>query len=93
MRLSEDRIASISRKIADRLVAAKALDTKATPGLLAAWIERPIMEYLQREDAIDDEVRRQIANLSKPPPEGSFDYEALFRKKKEEIARRRGYDK
>lgn len=91
MRLTEDRLNSISEKIAARLLEKKMVVTRGSLGQLTSWIEKPILEDLMREDAIDEEVRRYISGLSNPPPEGSFDYQALFRKKKDEVARRRGF--
>jgi hypothetical protein len=54
-------------------------------------VEKPILDDLRREDEIDEEVKRELRNLTKCPPEGSFEYQAMFQKKKEEFARRRGY--
>ena len=91
MRLSEDRIFAISEKIAEHLKKKRMIASKASIVQLASWIEKPIYDDLQAEEQIDDEVRRQIDNLQNKPPEGSFDYSALFQRKKEEIAQRRGY--
>lgn len=91
MRLSEDRIYAIAEKAAERLKKRGMIASAASVRQIAAWIEKPILDNLSVEDEIDAEVRRYISGLSKPPPEGSFDYDALFRKKKEEISRRRGF--
>ena len=91
MRLSEDRINSIAGKIARQLVKSRALMTKGNLRQVTAWVEKPIMEDLAREDDIDQEVAAYISGLSNKPPEGSYDYQALFQKKKEELSRRRGF--
>jgi hypothetical protein len=91
MRLSEDRIGAIAEKIAFNLVKKRMVVTKLRLAQVAAWIEKPILEDLKREEAIDREVAEYIRGLSKRPPEGSFEYNALFEKKKEEIARRRDF--
>lgn len=91
MRLSEDRINAIAGKIAQQLLRKGMAKAKAGPRQLAAWIEKPIMEDLEREEQIDAEAAALIRGLSNPPPEGSMDYQILLRKKKEEISRRRGY--
>lgn len=91
MRLSEDRIYAVSEKIAEHLKKKRLISSKASINQLASWIEQPIYDNLHAEEEIDTEVRRQIDNLQNKPPEGSFDYQALFQRKKEEIAQRRGY--
>jgi hypothetical protein len=91
VRLSEDRVNSIAGKLARRLVQKGMLVSSNNLRQLTVWIERPILEDLAREDEIDEEVRSYIAGLSKAPPEGSYDWQALFQKKKEEISRRRSF--
>lgn len=88
MRLSEDRINSIAYKIAHHLVKKRLIKTKVRLHQVETWVEKPILEDLRLEDVIDDEVTRYIEGLSKKPPFGSFEYQAMFQKKKEEVARR-----
>lgn len=91
MRLSEDRIDSIAGKIAKQLVKKRMAKTAHNLRQLATWVEKPILEDLAREEEIDAEVRRLINGLGTKPPEGSFEYQALFQKKKEEVSRRRSF--
>jgi len=91
MRLSEDRINAIAEKIAISLVRKRMIVTTKPLRQVAAWVEKPMLEDLEREDVIDQEVMRLIKGLSNPPPEGSYDYNALYQKKKEEVSKRRGY--
>lgn len=91
MRLSEDRINSISNKIAFQLVKKRMVLTTRKLNQVAAWVEKPILEDLRREEAIELEVAEYIRGLKNKPPEGSFEYQAMFQKKKEEIARRRSF--
>ena len=91
MRLSEDRIGAIAHKIAFELVKKRYVRTTHKLAQVAAWVERPILDDLRREDTLDEDVRRELAKLTKCPPEGSFEYQAMFQKKKEELARRRNY--
>ena len=48
-----------------------------------------LMDFSGRHELPDTD--RDLAKLAKCPPEGSFEYQAMFQKKKEEIARRRHY--
>lgn len=91
MRLSEDRIDAIAYKIAFHLVKKRQIISKKNVRQVSAWIEKPILEDLRREDAVDKEVTEYIAGLEKKPPAGSFEYQAMYQKKKEEVAARRGF--
>lgn len=91
MRLSEDRIYAIAYKIAFRLVKKRMVVSKKNLSQVTAWVEKPILDDLSREDEIDKEVTAYLAGLSKRPPEGSFEYQAMFQKRKEEVARRRSF--
>ena len=91
MRLSEDRINAIAHKVAYRLIKKRLLTTPANLRQVTAWVEKPILEDLGREEDIDREVTAYIEGLEKKPPAGSFEYQALFQKKKEEVARRRSF--
>lgn len=91
MRLSEDRINSIASKVAFQLVKKRMVLTEKKLNQVTAWVEKPMLDDLKREDEIDREVQQYIRGLQKKPPEGSFEYQALFQKKKEEVARRRGF--
>ncbi len=91
MRLSEDRINTIAYKIAFQLVRKRIVITSKRLNQVTAWVEKPILEDLAREEEVDTEVKNYIHGLSKHPPEGSFEYQALFQKKKEEVARKRGF--
>ncbi|GEM_PF-1866620 len=91
MRLSHNRINAIAHKIAFQLVRKRYVITSRNLDQVSAWVERPILEDMAREAEIDQEVRDYIKGLTKKPPEGSFAYQALYQKKKEEVARRRNY--
>ena len=91
MRLSEDRISAIAGKIAFELVKKRYIITAKNLRQVATWVEKPIIEDMAREEEIDAEARRILGTLTKCPPEGSFEYNAMLQKKKEEVARRRGY--
>ncbi len=91
MRLSEERIDAIANKIAFHLVKKRQIISTKNLRQVTAWVEKPILEDLQREDAIDREVTEYIAGLEKKPPAGSFEYQAMYQKKKEEVAARRGF--
>ena len=91
MRLSEDRINAIAYKIAFELVKKRFIKTQKNLRQVTAWVEKPILDDLEREEEIEEEVRQILRSIKSCPPEGSFEYQALYQKKKEELSRRRGY--
>ncbi len=91
MRLSEDRINAIAYKIAFELVKKRVIKSQHRLSQVTAWVEKPILDDLSREEEIEEEVRQTLRSMKSCPPEGSYDYQALFLRKKEELADRRGY--
>jgi hypothetical protein len=91
MRLSEERIGAIAHKIAFELVKKRYIKSSQKLSMVTAWVEKPLLDHLGREDEIDEQVRRQLRSRTSCPPEGSFEYQALFQKTKEVVAKRKGY--
>lgn len=89
MRLSEDRISHISHLILNGIITGgTATPTGATEKVLRE-IKRTITEELAFDDEVDTVVRRTIQSLSRRVPEGSPEWEVLYRKYREEELRRR----
>jgi hypothetical protein len=84
-RLSDNRIAALAR-IMLRIVAAEG----EVPSERAALAEskRVLTEYFQRDDKIDELVRRKIASLSRRVVPGSAEWDVLYRRYFEEEARK-----
>jgi hypothetical protein len=61
------------------------------PSERAAFMEakRILAEYFQRDDKTDEIVRRKIASLSRQVPQGSAEWEILYRRYFEEETRKR----
>lgn len=89
MRLSEDRISHISHLILDKLVQDRNVDALQAEERLLREIKRTITEELKFEDEADTAARRTIQSLSRRVPEGSPEWEVLYRKYLEEELRRR----
>jgi hypothetical protein len=92
MRLSEDRINAIAYKIAFELVKKRMIKTTRNLRQVTTWVEKPILDNLATEGQLEEEVRAQLSKMSTCPPEGSFAYQALFQKKKEELAAKFQYE-
>ncbi|MFO7170762.1 MAG: DUF507 family protein [Chloroflexota bacterium] len=97
MRLSEDKIRRIAERLHDELEQRGQLAYKEAPGARpgegrAARVKAIydfIVADLSKEDEIDAEVERILATYSRELRAAERD--VLFRKHKEEVARKRGY--
>lgn len=89
MRLSEDRISHISHLVLDALVQNRHVDVLQPEERLLREIKRTITAELQFEDEADAAVRRTIQSLSRRVPEGSPEWDVLYRKYMDEEMHRR----
>jgi hypothetical protein len=86
--LSDNRVTALAR-IALRAIAAAG----SVPSERAALVEakRILAEHFQRDEKIDEMVRRKIASLSRQVPPGSAEWEILYRRYFEEEVRKRKF--
>ncbi len=84
-RLSDNRIAALSRLVLRTLTPeGEVLSERAA--LVDA--KRLLSEYFQRDNKINDIVRRKIASLSRRVVPGSTEWEVLYRRYFEEEAKK-----
>ena len=89
MRLSEDRISHISHIIADGIWKDDLVDFTDDNEVLRE-IKKTIANYLRGEDEADNIARDKIRSMSKGIPEGSREWDVLYKKfYKEEIDKKR----
>jgi hypothetical protein len=91
MRLSDDRIQSLSSQIAEHLVSEKLIRFRGLRTRLVTIIARVITNDLKIEDEINAEVERMIESMQRKVPRGSAEWNSIFFQKKEELAQRRNY--
>jgi hypothetical protein len=89
MRLSEDRIYHISHLVQDMLLRNRNVDILLTEERVLREIKRTIADELKFEDDADEAARRTIQSLSRKVPEGSREWDVLYRKYVEEEMNRR----
>jgi len=89
MRLSEDRISHISHLIQDMLIRNRNIDVLQTEERILRETKRTIADELKFEDEADEAARRTIQSLSRRVPEGSREWDVLYRKYVEEEMNRR----
>ncbi len=89
MRLSEDRISHLSHLIMDGIVEGRLVEPVGAEEKVLRDIKRTFTEELRFDDEADDAARATIRSLSRRVPEGSPEWEVLYRKYREEELRRR----
>jgi hypothetical protein len=89
VRLSEDRISHISHLVLDALVQDRHVDALQAEERLLREIKRTITAELQFENDADTAARRTIQSLSRRVPEGSPEWDVLYRKYMDEEMHRR----
>ncbi len=89
MRLTEDRISHISHLVLDMLMQDRNVDAKQPEERILREIKRTITDELKFEDEADAAARRTIQSLSRRVPEGSREWDVLYRKYFEEEMNRR----
>lgn len=89
MRLNEDRISHISHRILDGLIENELVEPVQSEEKVLREIKRTITAELHFEDEADTAARRMIQSLSRRVPEGSPEWDILYRKYMDEEIRRR----
>jgi hypothetical protein len=89
VRLSEDRISHISHLVLDMLVRNRNVDLLQPEEKLLREIKHTLFNELKFEDEADEAARRTIQSLSRRVPEGSPEWDVLYRKYRDEEMRRR----
>lgn len=83
MRISDGRINYLSRRIAEALVSGQ-MAGEGDPDRLSREVKRGLNFYIQQEAAIDQKVRKKIGSLRRGVPEGSDEWDILYRQYYEE---------
>lgn len=91
MRLSEERIEVIAKRIAERLLDEELVDITLSERAFHDLIETWITHDLEIEDQINEEAAARVETYQRKIVHGSSEWEILVEKAKEELARARGY--
>jgi hypothetical protein len=91
--MSRERMFALADRIVADLTATESMMVKATDekvhGQLRTEVFRVLEDESKLEESIDQEVRRTLGTYSRPAPEGSAEWELLYRKTREEVYKRR----
>lgn len=89
MLLSDDKASHLSHMILNHLKASSGVRLKGDEGRALREIKRVLAMEVGQEEELDRSVRKRLASYSRPIPEGSPEWEVLYRKTMEEERRRR----
>jgi len=89
MRLNENEIQFISRKIVKTLVAAGKLEVDAEDPVTEG-VARTIIDELSQEDRLNDEVREVLLEHSHEMSRSNITYNEMFKMVKRKLAKEKG---
>ena len=84
MRLSRDKINLLSHRVADTLAEIDEVTFKEDRNTVRLTALEILTKWLKKEEAMDLHARRKIESQSRPIPEGSEEWDILYRKYYEE---------
>jgi uncharacterized protein len=80
MRLSREKINRLSHLVTEELVQLDDVEFVEDRNTIRLEIVKIVNEELKKEEAIDQEAKRKIQSMKKSVPEGSLEWEILYRK-------------
>jgi hypothetical protein len=90
MKLSRERVHTLSRSLVERLAAGRYLEVQGDPGPLSGAVEEAIAEELMIEDRLNEEVRKILEPHEAEIEKGGLDYREMFQMTKKQLAKKRG---
>jgi len=84
MRLSREKINLLSHQIADHLASVDEITFVEDRNTIRLAVVDIINKWLKKEEAVDRGARHKIESQQRPIPEGSSEWEILYRKYYEE---------
>ena len=80
MRLSREKIVRMSHQLIEQLVASDDVEFIEDRDTIRQEIVQILQALLREEERVDAEVRRKIGSQKKEIPEGSSEWDILYRK-------------
>lgn len=87
MRLSREKITLLSHHIVDKLASVDEVDFIEDRNTIRLAIAETLTKWLKKEEVVDQSARRKVDSQQKRLPEGSAEWEILYRKYYEEELR------
>jgi len=80
MRLSREKVNKLSHLVTEELVKLDDLEFIEDRNTIRLEIVKILNEELKKEETLDQEARKKIASQKKTIPEGSLEWDILYRK-------------
>lgn len=80
MRLSRDKINKLAHVVTDQLVVRDEVEFVEDRNTIRLEIVKILNEEMKKEEGLDQEARRKIESQKKTVPEGSLEWDILYRK-------------
>ena len=80
MRLSREKVNKLSHVIIDELVGLEDIDFVEDRNTIRLEVVKILNEELKREEELDKEARKKIESQKRSVPEGSLEWDILYRK-------------
>jgi len=87
MRLTREKVNLLSHQVADKLASIDAVEFVEDRNTIRLAIVEVLMKWLKKEEEVDKAARLKIENQKRTIPEGSGEWEILYRKYYEEEMR------
>ena len=91
-KISRERVVQLARDLLDAMVRMKSVTLLKDREVVRQSIAHALADELKREEEREENVRRRIATMKKPPTSRSREYEMLFVQLMEEEYLREGLD-
>ncbi len=92
LRMSRDRVSQVARELLDILTRTQSVVLLKDRESVRQAIAHALDDELKREQDREENVRRKLATIKKPPAPGSNEYDQLFTKLLEEEHVREGLE-
>jgi hypothetical protein len=80
MRLSREKVNKLSHLVTEELVKLEDIEFIEDRNTIRLEIVKILNEELKKEETLDQEARKKIASQKKTVPEGSLEWDILYRK-------------
>jgi hypothetical protein len=91
-KISRERVTQLARDLLEAMTRTRAVTLLKERDVVRQSIAHALADELKREEEREDNVRRRIATMKKPPASSSREYEVLFHQLMEEEYLREGLD-
>jgi uncharacterized protein len=90
MRLTHEKVIQLSHLLVDAIKALDEVEIFEEPNTIRQEIVRVLNDLLRQEETVDQSVRQQISSQKRTIPEGSAEWDILYRKYYSDALRKLG---